>query len=274
MWLKKILNKAMRTWERRPNRLSSQHPVVPPPVDGDDLSEFIETVYDQDGLRSIHNHEFMRYERFQRSYQRGVQAVGADYSWHWRVHVGLWAAASAALLDGDFVECGVNRGFMASAIMEYLRWNRLGKRFFLLDTFSGIDMRYVSQEEMNDGIVARNDDAIESGFYTLDVESVRRNFAEWSGIVLIRGAIPDTLPQIETHGIAFIHMDLNCSPPEFAAMEYLWDKLVAGAFVLFDDYAYQGYRTQKIGMDRFARSKRIEVLSLPTGQGLLIKPPD
>lgn len=273
MWFQKILNTAKRTWERRPNRLSFQPSVGRPPVDEDELAESVETVYDQDGLRSIHNHEFMRYERFQRSYQRGVQAAGADYSWHWRVHVGLWAAASAALLDGDFVECGVNRGFMASAIMEYLRWNRLGKRFFLLDTFSGIDMRYVSQEELNYGIVARNDQAIESGFYTLDVESVRRNFAEWSGIALIAGAIPDTLPQIETHRIAFIHMDLNCSPPEFAAIEYLWDKLVPGALVLFDDYAYRGFRVQKIGIDRFARSQRIEVLSLPTGQGLLIKPP-
>jgi Macrocin-O-methyltransferase (TylF) len=163
---------------------------------------------------------------------------------------------------------------MASAIMEYLAWNTLGKRFFLLDTFSGIDLRYVSEEERSDGIVAKNDEAIKSGFYTSDVESVRRNFAEWSGIVLIPGAIPDTLPRIDTHRIAFTHVDLNCSPPEVAAMEYLWDKLVPGAFVLLDDYAYRGYRSQKIGMDRFARSKRIAVLSLPTGQGLLIKPPE
>jgi hypothetical protein len=42
---------------------------------------------------------------------------------------------------------------------------------------------------------------------------------------------------------------------------------------LLDDYAYHGYRQQKLGMDRFAASRGVQVLSLPTGQGLLIKPP-
>jgi hypothetical protein len=63
------------------------------------------SVYDQDGVRSIHNHEFMTDPDFMRAYERGIKAVGCDYHWHWRVHVGLWAAASAAKLVGDFVEC-------------------------------------------------------------------------------------------------------------------------------------------------------------------------
>jgi SAM-dependent methyltransferase len=94
-------------------------------------------VYDQDGLRSIHNHEFMDDPVFQRAYERGTQAAGQDYQWHWRVHVGLWIAKRASLLDGDFVECGVNRGFLSSAIMSYLNWDSLGKQFYLLDTFKG-----------------------------------------------------------------------------------------------------------------------------------------
>src|SRR5262249_47604202 len=65
-------------------------------------------IYDQGGLRSIHNHEFMDDPAFRKAYQRGIRAAGDDYRWHWRVHVGLWAAACAARLEGDFVECGVN----------------------------------------------------------------------------------------------------------------------------------------------------------------------
>ena len=38
-----------------------------------------------------------------------------------------------------------------------------------------------------------------------------------------------------------------------------------------DDYAYCGYLPQKLGMDGFARKKGADILSLPTGQGLLIK---
>ena len=44
-----------------------------------------------------------------------------------------------------------------------------------------------------------------------------------------------------------------------------------GTVVLLDDYAYDGYRSQKLGMDAFARSKGVPILSLPTGQGLLLK---
>jgi hypothetical protein len=231
------------------------------------------SVYDQDGLRSIHNHEFMTDPDFQRAYNRGVIAVGADYQWHWRVHVGLWAATSAAKLVGDFIECGVNRGFMSSAIMTLLEWDSTGRTFYLLDTFAGIDGRYVSAEEKADAIMERNARDIASGFYTLDLKGVRDNFSEWKNIEIVVGAIPETLSAIRSEQIAFLHLDLNCSPPEVATMEALWDRLTTGAFVLLDDYAYSGYRSQKIGIDAFARSRKISVLSLPTGQGLIVKPP-
>ena len=117
--------------------------------------------YDQDGLTSIHNHEFMNDKRFVAAYQRGIAAAGQDYSWHWRVHIGLWAAHTAAQLPGDFVECGVNRGFMSSSIMEYLDWDRVGKHYYLLDTFQGIDVRYISEREADEGIVQKNRELIE-----------------------------------------------------------------------------------------------------------------
>jgi hypothetical protein len=230
------------------------------------------SVYDQDGLRSIHNHEFMTDAEFLRAYNRGVKAVGCDYQWHWRVHVGLWAAASAAKLVGDFVECGVNRGFMSSAIMTLMDWDSTGRVFYLLDTFAGLDERYISAEEKASAIMERNAQEIGSGFYTLDINLVRDNFSEWKNVKIIVGSIPETLHAVTSEQIAFLHLDLNCSPPEVAAMEMLWDHLVPGAFVLLDDYAYSGYRSQKLGIDGFARSHHVAVLSLPTGQGLIVKP--
>ena len=107
--------------------------------------------YDQDGLKSVHNHDFMHEPRFCRAYARGVIAVGSDYQWHWRVHVGLWAAFSASKLDGDFVECGVNRGFLSSAIMEDLDWDRLEKTFYLLDTFTGVEEEMISANPRSRG---------------------------------------------------------------------------------------------------------------------------
>jgi hypothetical protein len=137
--------------------------------------------YAQDGLLSIHSHVFMQDPRFNAAYARGVKAIGgADlYRFHWRVHIALWAASIGSRLDGDFVECGVNKGFVSSAIMEYLDWNSIGRDFYLLDTFAGLDDRFVSASERESGSLEKNAKSLESGFYITGADSVRVNFGQW-----------------------------------------------------------------------------------------------
>lgn len=231
----------------------------------------IDSRYESDGLLTIHNHDFMEDPEFLAAYKRGVQAAEEDYKWHWRVHIGLWAARSALRVRGDFVECGVNRGFLSSAIMELLDWDTTGRTFYLLDTFSGIDEKYVSDIERASGVLERNARELTTGFYTSTVETVRRNFAQWQNKKIVVGTIPDTLTEITSPQIAFAHIDLNCSPPEVAAIDALWDRMPAGGLVLLDDYAYYGYQPQKDGIDAWAAAKRVPVASLPTGQGLIVK---
>ncbi len=223
-------------------------------------------IYDEDGLASIHNHDFADDPAFVAAYERGVRAAG-DYSWRWRVHIGLWAAEAASRLEGDFVECGVNRGFLSSAIMQYLDWNNLNKNFYLLDTFSGMDSRYAIE-----GAERRNNENLESGFYVKDANAARQNFGEWKNVRIIVGPVPDTLCEVDTEKIAYLHLDMNCPEPEAAAFEILWPRLVPGAFILLDDYAYRGYSSQKSAMDAAAAKQKVRIASLPTGQGLLIKP--
>jgi Macrocin-O-methyltransferase (TylF) len=246
-------------------RGSSQQPRAP--LQEDDS----EKVYDQDGLRSVHDHSFMNDPSFRKAYNRGVQAA-AEYGWHWRVHIGLWAAKSASMLNGDFVECGVNRGFLASAIMEYVNWDSLGKQFYLLDTFNGVDERYLSAEDLKFGATDKNRRNLESEFYVQGAESVRENFSQWKNVQIIQGAVPETLGQVTASEIAFLHLDMNCAFPEIAALECFWDRLVPGAFILLDDYAYTGYGVQKAAMDKVAVARGLSIASLPTGQGLLMKP--
>jgi hypothetical protein len=218
----------------------------------------------------------MRDPAFVRAYERGRKALEGqhDYRWHWRIHVGLWAAATAAKLDGDFVECGVNRGFLSSAIMEHLDWDRHGRTFWLLDTFEGLDGRFVSSEEIAHGALERNRAELRSGFYVRGPARAAANFAQWRNVKIVQGPVPDTLPQVSADRVAYLHLDMNCAPPEVAAAEYFWDRLLPGAVVLLDDYAYLGFGSQKKAMDGFAASKRVAICSLPTGQGLLLKPPE
>jgi hypothetical protein len=89
--------------------------------------------YNEDGLWTIRSHAFVEDDRFRRAHERAVRAARWDCGIWWRVHTILWAAATAASMDGAFVQCGTGRGFMASAICEYLAWN--DRPFYLYDTF-------------------------------------------------------------------------------------------------------------------------------------------
>lgn len=232
-------------------------------------------VYANDGLVCFNSHAFVQDPAFQRAYQRGVRALGDDldwYQWQWRVHVGLWTAASAAHLDGDFVECGVSHGFLSSSIMEYLDWDRLGKTFYLLDTFAGVDPRYVSAAEREAGALEKSDQMVKTGIYGNSVDTVKANFAQWSNYRIVVGAVPDTLDEVESDAVAFLHIDMNCAPPEVAALRYFWPRLTPGAFVLLDDYANRGRDEQRVAMDAVAEELGVVICALPTGQGLLIKP--
>src|SRR5436190_5518152 len=105
--------------------------------------------YFQDGLFSLHNDTFRRDQQFRAAYARGVAASnGVDPQFEWRVHTAIWAAQTALRVPGDFVECGVNAGFISSAIMQYLDWNKLDRRFHLIDTFAGPATEQFSPQEV------------------------------------------------------------------------------------------------------------------------------
>jgi len=89
---------------------------------------------------------------------------------------------------------------------------------------------------------------------------------------IIRGVIPQTLPQVDSERLAYLSIDLNCAAPEIAAAEFFWDRLVPGAVMLLDDYGFRRFAPQKRAFDDFARRKGVPILSLPTGQGMIIKP--
>src|SRR5690242_17452403 len=93
------------------------------------------THYAEDGLYSIHNHDFLADARFRAAYLRAIRANdGRDPGLAWRMHVALWAASTALRVPGDFVECGVNAGVVSSAVMQYLNFGSLPRRYYLVDT--------------------------------------------------------------------------------------------------------------------------------------------
>lgn len=210
------------------------------------------TVYAEDGLCTAHSHHFLHDPGFVKAYQRAVRAGGFDYGIRWRTHTMLWAARTAARLDGAFVECGTAKGFMASAVCEYLDWK--DRPFYLFDTYEPAEL------------------STEAPFYATDgPEPVARNFREWPGVQLIVGRIPETLQDMTIDRVAFLHIDMNSPAPEAAAVRRLWPLLVPGGLMIFDDYGFGPYEASRDSADRLANELGFTVLACPTGQGITVK---
>jgi len=235
-------------------------------------AEIYTEVFAYDGLhtdpRIIHNHDFMRDPRYVRAYNLGYEALGHDHKMFWRLHVALWAASCGAKLEGDFVECGVWRGFLSTAILNYVDWPRLNKHFYLFDTYAGLDERHLTQGEL------ANQQKLDhfKHYFTDCYDFVKQHFAAYNRVHVVRGTVPETLNQVKIDKVAFISIDMNCVLPEVAAAEHFWDRMAPGAVMLLDDYGFVSYEEQKRGFDKFAVGKGVEILALPTGQGIIIKP--
>jgi O-methyltransferase len=227
---------------------------------------FEKVTYRQDGLVTEHNSDFMSQPRFVQAYRKGEETG----SWngqqiHWRAHVACWAAERVRDLEGDYVECGVNKGGLSLTVMEYIKFARLtNKTFYLLDTFEGLAEQYISAEEKELGR--------RPGGYDACYEAVKETFSRFENVVIIKGAVPDSLPQVKAEKVCYLSIDMNCMEPEIAAAEFFWDKLVSGAAMVLDDYGWTAHVMQKNAFDLFAERKRVPILSLPTGQGLILKP--
>ena len=227
---------------------------------------FENITYNQDGLLTAHNADFMDDERFARAYKKGEETG----SWggakiHWRAFVACWAADRGRTLEGDFVECGVNRGGLSRTVMEYIGFAGMqDRKFYLLDTYEGLAERYISEDEKQLGRQA--------GGYEECYETVKETFRPFENAVIIRGTVPDTLSEVKSEKIAYLSIDMNCVEPEIAAANFFWDKLVSGAAILLDDYGWTDHIVQKQAFDEFAAAKGVLILPLPTGQALILKP--
>jgi hypothetical protein len=220
--------------------------------------------YNQANLITFCNADALREPRFREAYRLGRATDSwSGFEVEWRAYVLCWAAAHGARLEGDFVECGVNRGGYSRAVMHYVDFNALpGRKFYLLDTYCGFPAEHRAAAASCD---------LEN--YRECYEAVKATFAPFPGAVVVRGKVPDTLAEVKADKVCYLSIDMNCAEPEIAAAEFFWDRLVSGAAVVLDDYgAGEWYLRQKEAFDRFARQRGVEVLSLPTGQGLILKP--
>ncbi len=175
----------------------------------------------------------------------------------WRNVVVTWGMRNGLRLEGDFVECGCYKGVTARIAYDAAGLvNHPDRHYYLYDLFE------------HDVTMAHH--ALPDHSRTLFTECKSR-FADFPNVTVTQGKVPDVLAQVAPERIAFMNLDLNNAEGEIGALEVLFDRMVPGAVLVFDDYGWSAYRQQKLAEDPWLLKRGYRILELPTGQGLLVK---
>jgi len=212
-----------------------------------------------DWIRTPHNTSFMSEESFIEGYQTAVNLVGLDYNIPWRIHQAQWAAHSCLNVDGDFIELGTGQGFvMLSVLGSIPNWNLTGKRLLLYDAFAKYNASGLGK-------------AVHNKYYAENIESVSKCFNHWQNIFLIQGDVRETILADTPPVIAFLHVDLNDAKTEVILLKLLYSKVSVGGIILLDDYANYGEEATYYEMTKFFENVGQKILTVPSGQGIVIK---
>jgi len=186
-------------------------------------------------------------------------------SWHWNLQTMRWAAQQARDLPGDFVELGVYKGHTTKFLADYLGFASWPKRWWLYDTFEGIP-----KDQADPG---REHLTVEAYGDAFSFEEVRDRFAPYGNITVVQGRVPEVLAETSPETISLMHIDLNNATAEIAALDTLYPRLSPGGVIVFDDYGWSSSHNQAKAEAEWFKSRGLAIFSLPSGQGLHVKPP-
>ena len=228
------------------------------------ISEVYPGVYANDMLICMwRNLSFTGDKLFMQSYRSSITNKQEE-SLLWRLHVLGWAAKNALNVGGDFIECGVFKGFCSAVLCKYLEFNNLTRNFYLYDTFEGLPEETSTEAERKNWDYTHYDS---EEIYNKVVEL----FSEYKNVDVVRGIVPKVLEQSPLEKIAFLHIDMNSEQAEILALDYLFDKVVPGGLIVLDDFGWSCNRNQNIAERAFMNERDHQVLELPTGQGVILK---
>lgn len=238
--------------------------------------------YAEDGLYSLHNHDFLEDLNFKKTIDYVSKEINNfENKLRFRNYIAIKLAEYASHLSSNFCECGVGDGVISLSILKYFQLKKIAiPNLWLFDTFSGIEPSIIPQQEIKFwGISPIKKKEFYSKVYNSNANTIKARFSKLSKKVkIIQGFIPSTFTKKNINDIrksgylSFIHIDMNNSVPEVAALKTFFPLLINGGIILFDDYAYCGYNFQKQAIDVACIELGIPLpITLPTGQGLIIK---
>jgi hypothetical protein len=165
-------------------------------------------------------------------------------------------------LPGDIAECGCYEGTSAYFMAQVSSHGQI----HLFDSFEG-----VSEPDGRD----RPDREDVIGWNKGDLGAVERklqaNLAGFVGIQSYRGWIPTRFDAVAGQQFRLVHIDVDLYQPTWDSLEFFFPRLVEGGYLVMDDYGFNTCPGARKAADDFAARHQLQILHLPTGQGVIVK---
>jgi O-methyltransferase len=225
-----------------------------------------ESTYFGDGVATIRFSEHLESKHFLDSYDGAWEKITSKRLQHSKVdirlraHICTWAAQQVKHLEGDFLEFGTYFGVLAMTMCRYVGFENLQKNFYLFDTWA---LPSVPHPAYPENIY---------GMYSDDIyEKVKERFAKYDNVKMIRGIVPDSINKVSIEKIAFMGIDMNGYLAERSVLDILYQKVVPGGIIYFDDYGWGVHSKLRETVDDFFKDKPEELLHFPSGNSIIVK---
>ena len=174
-------------------------------------------------------------------------------------------------LPGSILEMGVSRGvsfFSFYKFLEITHPSDTGRRVYGIDSFEGLTDFSDKDGQETEGAVAA--DRKLGGWSAGPVEGELTSLVDLHNadnilarerIKIIKGRVQDALPTLlnGTPGLRFslVHFDMDLYEPTKFALDAIWDFIVPGGVLVFDEYAVVPWEGETRAVDEFRKERGI-----------------
>lgn len=167
-------------------------------------------------------------------------------------------------IPGDIVEIGVFKGSGVATFSKFLEiyCPNSNKKIIGFDIFKNNDQeilnKYNQTDKDNMNVVYSRVD--ETDLTLKSVKNRLNNMNIHNKYLLVEGDVEETLPEFVKNNpgfrISLLYIDCDLDKPTYYSLKYLWDRILPGGIIIFDEYEYHSF-SESDGVDRFLKENNI-----------------
>jgi hypothetical protein len=169
-------------------------------------------------------------------------------------------------LPGDIVELGVFKGSGIATFSKFLDiyCPNSNKKIIGFDIFDVLEANEILDKDSKLDKLSMKTvySRVENEDLTLEkVTQQLQNMEIHKKYILVKGDIENTIPTFlkENPGfrISLLYIDVDLDRPTYLGLKYLWDRILPGGIILFDEYEYHKF-SESVGVEKFLQEKNIK----------------